>query len=68
MALMLRMCCFSVEVTQYGPTQGLPFNCFEIYGLGGLVPPKIRREQLFEPLKNVFLNLHRIIFNDKDVK
>ena len=26
-----------------GPLKGLPLNSFEIYGLGGLLPPKIRR-------------------------
>ena len=51
MALMLRMCCFCVEVEQNGPHKVLPLICFEIYGLGGSGADQIRCRPIFQGFK-----------------
>ena len=51
MALMLRMCCFCVEVEQNGPHKVLPLICFEIYGLGGSGADEIHCRPNFQGFK-----------------
>ena len=45
----------SYVIENFGPFKELPFNCFENYGLGGLVPHILAKSSIFKGLEFMFL-------------